>query len=125
MCSCSFYSKLTPAKYSACSVSLLHQVWYDYARWHADAGSGVAQATACLVRAVAALPNCLLLHFALADLQEAQGQTEAAREVGLCSVWSNQRCALKDQHCDLPSPKLARTALRRKALFQPEVQHEK
>ncbi|WIA36938.1 hypothetical protein OEZ86_008179 [Tetradesmus obliquus] len=62
---------------------LLHfpEVWYDYARWHADAGSGVAQATACLVRAVAALPNCLLLHFALADLQEAQGHTDAAREV--------------------------------------------
>jgi hypothetical protein len=65
----------------------VHQVWYDYARWHADAGSGVAQATACLVRAVAALPNCLLLHFALADLQEAQGHTDAAREVRpTCSI---------------------------------------
>lgn len=104
-------------------------MWYDYARWHADAGSGVAQATACLVRAVAALPNCLLLHFALADLQEAQGQTDAAREVRLCSVWSNQRCALKDQHCGCTQvcyPLLmARTALGCSDLFQPELQHEK
>jgi hypothetical protein len=57
------------------------QVWYDYARWQADTGGGVAQATACLQRAVHALPNCLLLFFALADLFEAQGDVAAAKQV--------------------------------------------
>jgi hypothetical protein len=75
------------------------QVWYDYARWHADAGSGVAQATACLVRAVAALPSCLLLHFALADLQEAQGHTDAAREVRPCFVLAAVFVGPSRGHC--------------------------
>lgn len=63
-----------------CNVSCV-QVWYDYARWQADSGGGVAQATACLQRAVHALPNCLLLFFALADLHEAQGDSAAAKQV--------------------------------------------
>jgi hypothetical protein len=61
------------------------QVWFEYSRWHADAGGGLAQATACLVRGVTSLPDCLLLHFALADLHEAQGNVDAAREVGTAS----------------------------------------
>lgn len=59
-------------------------MWYDYARWQADSGGGVGAATACLQRAVHALPNCLLLFFALADLHEAQGDVAAAKQVGLC-----------------------------------------
>jgi hypothetical protein len=59
----------------------LLQVWYDYARWQADSGGGVAQTTACLQRAVHALPDCLLLFFALADLHEAQGDVAAAKQV--------------------------------------------
>jgi hypothetical protein len=61
-------------------------VWYDYARWHADSGGGVAAAAACLLRAVAALPDCLLLHFARADLEEAQGNTQAAKDVSVTSL---------------------------------------
>ncbi len=57
------------------------QVWYDYARWHADSGGGPQQATAVLARAVGAMPSCLLLHFAMADMEEAQGQTERAKQV--------------------------------------------
>lgn len=64
------------------------QVWYDYARWQADSGGGVAQATACLQRAVHALPNCLLLFFALADLHEAQGDVAAAKQVRGLRTWS-------------------------------------
>lgn len=64
-------------------------MWYDYARWHADAGDGVASATSTLLRAVAALPNCLLLHFALADLEEAQGNTAAAKEVRCWVSWQH------------------------------------
>eukprot|EP00879_Flechtneria_rotunda_P025212 GHRR01026781.1.p1 GENE.GHRR01026781.1~~GHRR01026781.1.p1 ORF type:complete len:542 (+),score=148.52 GHRR01026781.1:427-2052(+) len=69
--------------YMQALMCLLHfpEVWYDYARWQAESGKGVEQATLCLVRAVAALPDCLLLHFALADLEEAQGNTAAAKEV--------------------------------------------
>eukprot|EP00775_Hariotina_reticulata_P002070 gene2070-2390_t len=69
--------------YMQALMCLLHfpEVWYDYARWHADSGGGVAAAAACLLRAVAALPDCLLLHFALADLEEAQGNIQAAKDV--------------------------------------------
>jgi hypothetical protein len=71
------------------------QVWYDYARWQADTGGGVAQATACLQRAVHALPNCLLLFFALADLSEAQGDVAAAKQVcGCCGLCSHSDCNL-------------------------------
>jgi len=66
---------------STSAPALCVQVWYDYARWQADSGGGVGQATACLQRAVHALPNCLLLFFALADLYEAQGDVAAAKQV--------------------------------------------
>ena len=73
-------------KCGVCCCCALRQVWYDYARWQADSGGGVAQATACLQRAVHALPNCLLLFFALADLHEAQGDIAAAKQVRLLSL---------------------------------------
>lgn len=73
-------------------------MWYDYARWHADAGDGVASATTTLLRAVAALPNCLLLHFALADLEEAQGNRAAATEVCRNVLLVAFACVLCDLH---------------------------
>lgn len=57
------------------------EMWYDFARWHADAGGGPEQATAILTKALQALPGCLMLHFALADMEEAQGQIERAKQV--------------------------------------------
>lgn len=84
------------AQHSNLPWSLVHlplQVWYDYARWQADTGGGVAQATACLQRAVHALPNCLLLFFALADLFEAQGDVAAAKQVR-CTVCQWDDCLM-------------------------------
>jgi Tfp pilus assembly protein PilF len=75
------------------------QVWYDYARWQADSGGGVAQAAACLQRAVHALPNCLLLFFALADLHEAQGDVAAAKQVGKRVQTSTLVRDSHPQHC--------------------------
>ena len=46
------------------------QVWYDYACWHADNGRREA-ASKVYKRAMKALPDCLLLHFAYADFAEA------------------------------------------------------
>ena len=57
------------------------QVWYDAARWHAESGTGPQAAVAVLSKAAIALPSCLLLHFAWADMEEAQGNLQQAKEV--------------------------------------------
>jgi hypothetical protein len=62
-------------------------VWYDYSRWHGESGTGPNAAAAVLERAAEALPDCLMLHFALADLREAAGKGEEAKQVGGIAGW--------------------------------------
>ena len=67
----------------ALSSALRHfpEIWCDYARWHSEAGGGPQDAARALARGAAALPGCLLLHFALADALEALGRRDEARGV--------------------------------------------
>jgi cleavage stimulation factor subunit 3 len=92
--------------YDQALMVMLHRPewWLQAARWHAEEGVGSggglaatngngnddpssaahgnpAGAVALLRRGVAALPSCLLLHFALADAEEARGRTDAAKAV--------------------------------------------
>lgn len=56
------------------------QIWHGLSRWHAsESGLGVVAASAVLVRARAAMPDCTMLHFAAAELEEGRGNIEAAR----------------------------------------------
>ncbi|CAL8466443.1 g5979 [Coccomyxa elongata] len=57
-------------------------VWLEFSRWHAaEGGSGPAAAASVLSQGRKALPSCLLLHFAAADLEDSRGGTDAARRV--------------------------------------------
>jgi hypothetical protein len=63
------------------------KVWYDYARWHAESGGGPDDALKALAAGSEAQPDCLMLHFALADAHEAAGRGEEARQVGRTLEW--------------------------------------
>jgi cleavage stimulation factor subunit 3 len=54
-------------------------MWAAYAHWHAVHGRAAAGA-AVLARAVAAVPECLLLWLALAEAEEASGDVAAAKQ---------------------------------------------
>ncbi len=61
---------------------LLMQVWYSHVRWHSvEGGGGPAMAAAVLNKARAALPDCLVLHFAAAELEESRGEIDASRSI--------------------------------------------
>lgn len=58
------------------------QVWYGLSQWHcSEAGNGAAAAASVLKKACRGLPECSLLHYAAAELQESRGETEAARSL--------------------------------------------
>ena len=58
------------------------QIWYSHSKWHAvEGGGGPAAAAAVLTKARATLPECAMLHFAAAELEEARGEVDAARAV--------------------------------------------
>ena len=58
------------------------QIWYSHSKWHAvEGGGGPAAAAAVLTKARATLPECSMLHFAAAELEEARGEVDAARAV--------------------------------------------
>ncbi|KAK9824661.1 hypothetical protein WJX72_012141 [[Myrmecia] bisecta] len=65
-------------------IPLLHypEIWYGYARWHQlGPGGGIMAAKAVFSRARKALPACVMLHFAAADMEEVRGEVGAATAV--------------------------------------------
>ncbi|CAD7699774.1 unnamed protein product [Ostreobium quekettii] len=68
--------------YDQALMCLVHhpEIWNDYARFHI-AGGGTLSAVKVLDRARTCLPNCLMLHFALADVEESEGHIEKAKDV--------------------------------------------
>lgn len=51
-------------------------------RWHSlEGGGGPAMAVTVLNKARTALPDCLMLHFAAAELEESRGEVDAARSI--------------------------------------------
>lgn len=68
--------------YDQCLMYLYHypDIWYDYATWHARHGSPDV-AVQVFVRAIGALPDCEVLHFAYAEFEEARGRIQEARAV--------------------------------------------
>lgn len=67
--------------YGCVSISCL-QLWFGLSRWHAsEAGGGAAAAAGVLNKARKALPECSILHFAAAELEEARGDLDAARNM--------------------------------------------
>lgn len=57
-------------------------IWAGYADWHLQGESpNPSRALSILNNARQVLPTCLLLHFAAADIEEAQGNIEAAQQV--------------------------------------------
>ncbi|DBB09204.1 TPA: hypothetical protein ACH3X3_007796 [Trebouxia sp. C0006] len=66
------------------SLRLYPDVWLEHADWHMQGETSSPHlALQTLKKARQALPSCLLLHFAAADLQEAGGDIDAARHVYL------------------------------------------
>lgn len=61
------------------------QVWLDYASWHAENGRREAAAKV-YKRAMQALPDCLILHFAFADFAETGGNLTEVRPSTSTSV---------------------------------------
>lgn len=55
-------------------------IWYEYATWHARHGSPDT-AVQVFVRAISALPDCDVLHFAYAELEETRGRIPEAKAV--------------------------------------------
>jgi len=68
--------------YNQCLLNLYYypEIWYDAANWQLQMGDPLA-CIDVLQRATKALPDCLLLHFHLADFLESQGNIKKAREV--------------------------------------------
>ena len=57
-------------------------MWYGLSQWHcSEAGNGAAAAAAVLKKACRVLPDCSLLYYAAAELQESRGEIEAARSL--------------------------------------------
>ena len=56
------------------------QIWYSHAHWHAiEGGGGPAAAAQVLSKGRLVLPDCSMLHFAAADLEESRGELDNAR----------------------------------------------
>lgn len=74
------------------------QVWYQWAQaWPDDVHEGHAHALATLKEARKAMPDCVMLAFASADLEEQNSQVQRAREV--YEVWPPIHCRF---HCLFP-----------------------
>ncbi|CAM8969067.1 unnamed protein product [Rhodiola kirilowii] len=68
--------------YEQCLMYLYHypDVWYDYAMWHAKAGSADL-AVKVFQRAVKALPESEMLRYAYAELEESRGAIQSAKKI--------------------------------------------
>lgn len=68
--------------YEQCLMYLYHypDIWYDYATWHAKSGS-IDSAIKVYQRSLKALPDCALLRYAYAELEESRGAFQAAKKV--------------------------------------------
>ncbi|XP_025888929.1 cleavage stimulation factor subunit 77 isoform X1 [Solanum lycopersicum] len=68
--------------YEQCLMFLYHypDIWYEYATWHAKAGS-VDSAIKVFQRALKALPDSEMLRYAYAELEESRGAIQAAKKV--------------------------------------------
>lgn len=69
--------------YDQCLLPMYYfpEVWNDYASWQSEQGAGPHEAVLVLTRAQKALPDCVMLRFAHADLEESQGNVDKAKEV--------------------------------------------
>ncbi|XP_006356598.1 cleavage stimulation factor subunit 77 isoform X1 [Solanum tuberosum] len=68
--------------YEQCLMYLYHypDIWYEYATWHAKAGS-VDSAIKVFQRALKALPDSEMLRYAYAELEESRGAIQASKKV--------------------------------------------
>nr|XP_043627865.1 cleavage stimulation factor subunit 77 [Erigeron canadensis] len=68
--------------YEQCLMYLYHypDIWFDYATWHAKSGS-IDSAIKVYQRSLKALPDCVLLRYAYAELEESRGAIQAAKKV--------------------------------------------
>lgn len=68
--------------YEQCLMYLYHypDVWYDYATWHAKAGS-IDAAIKVFQRSLKALPDSEMLRYAYAELEESRGAIQAAKKI--------------------------------------------
>ncbi|MFS7920550.1 putative suppressor of forked, tetratricopeptide-like helical domain superfamily [Helianthus anomalus] len=68
--------------YEQCLMYLYHypDIWFDYATWHAKCGS-IDSAIKVYQRSLKALPDCALLRYAYAELEESRGAIQAAKKV--------------------------------------------
>ncbi|KAH7425316.1 hypothetical protein KP509_11G049100 [Ceratopteris richardii] len=68
--------------FEQCLMYLYHypEIWYDYASWHAQNGSPESAAVV-FQRAIKALPDKTLLHYAFAEFEEARGNIQEAKKV--------------------------------------------
>ncbi|KAK9077280.1 hypothetical protein SSX86_005617 [Deinandra increscens subsp. villosa] len=68
--------------YEQCLMYLYHypDIWYDYATWHAKSGS-IDSAIKVYQRSLKALPDCALLRYAYAELEESRGAIQAAKKI--------------------------------------------
>ncbi|GMH44710.1 hypothetical protein BSKO_12662 [Bryopsis sp. KO-2023] len=70
--------------YDQALMCLVHhpEIWNDYSRFHlSTSGGGSVSAVKVLDRARVCLPTCLMLHFAMADIEEQEGHIEKAKDV--------------------------------------------
>ncbi|GKC86618.1 cleavage stimulation factor subunit 77, partial [Tanacetum coccineum] len=54
-------------------------IWFDYATWHAKSGS-IESAIKVYQRSLKALPDCALLRYAYAELEESRGAIQPAKK---------------------------------------------
>lgn len=68
--------------YEQCLMYLYHypDIWFDYATWHAKSGS-IESAIKVYQRSLKALPDCALLRYAYAELEESRGAIQPAKKV--------------------------------------------
>ena len=68
--------------FSQCLACLYHhpEAWYAFAKWHTEQNQP-EKAIEVLQEASKVLPDCLMLHFGLADLHEIAGNVEMAKSV--------------------------------------------
>lgn len=68
--------------YEQCLMYLYHypDIWFDYATWHAKSGS-IDSAIKVYQRSLKALPDCAMLRYAYAELEESRGAIQAAKKV--------------------------------------------
>jgi len=68
--------------YDQCLLCLHHypEIWYEYIVWHADSGR-TDRASEIFQEACKSLPLCVIIHFAAADFEAAQGNTDAAKKI--------------------------------------------